>query len=223
VSTSSTSPAPPRTRKPRGQGHERRGEILAAAKALFVAEGYPGFTTRKLAERVGLSQTGLYVYFRSREEIFDALCRQSFARLAEAFREAEQAPGEGFERLRALGRAYIDFGLANPDEYRLTFMDGPGLLKMPDHDPMAGLDPPLDNQGIANQVFGMILAALKRLARDGALRPVDLILATQTTWLSLHGLVSLLIARPAFPKSGQAELIEAMLESLVESLRGDRA
>lgn len=223
MSTSSTSPAPPRTRKPRGQGHERRGEILAAAKALFVAEGYPGFTTRKLAERVGLSQTGLYVYFRSREEIFDALCRQSFARLAEAFREAEQAPGEGFERLRALGRAYIDFGLANPDEYRLTFMDGPGLLKMPDHDPMAGLDPPLDNQGIANQVFGMILAALKRLARDGALRPVDLILATQTTWLSLHGLVSLLIARPAFPKSGQAELIEAMLESLVESLRGDRA
>jgi AcrR family transcriptional regulator len=223
VSNSSASTAPPRTRKPRGQGHERRGEILAAAKALFVAEGYPGFTTRKLAERVGLSQTGLYVYFRSREEIFDALCRQSFARLAEAFREAEQAPGEGFERLRALGHAYIDFGLANPDEYRLTFMDGPGLLKMPDHDPMAGLEPPLDNQGIANQVFGMIHDVLRRLARDGALRPVDLIPATQTTWLSLHGLVSLIIARPRFRKSSQAELIEAMLESLVHSLRGDRA
>ena len=39
-------PLPVRTRKPRGQGHERRGEILAAAKALFIAEGYEGFTTR---------------------------------------------------------------------------------------------------------------------------------------------------------------------------------
>jgi AcrR family transcriptional regulator len=223
VSADPASLAPPRTRKPRGQGHERRGEILAAAKALFVAEGYQGFTTRKLAERVGLSQTGLYVYFRSKDHIFDALCRQSFERLAEAFREAELAPGEGFDALLTLGRTYIDFGLANPDEYRLTFMDGPGLLKMPGHDPAAGLDLPLDNQSIANQVFGMIRETLKRLARDGALRPVDLTLATQTVWLGLHGLVSLLIARPAFPKSPRADLIAATLESLVESLRRARA
>jgi hypothetical protein len=37
--------------KPRGSGHERRGEILAAARALFVAEGYETVTTRKLAGR----------------------------------------------------------------------------------------------------------------------------------------------------------------------------
>lgn len=223
MSADPASHAPPRTRKPRGQGHERRGEILTAAKALFVAEGYQGFTTRKLAERVGLSQTGLYVYFRSKELIFDALCRQSFERLAEAFRAAEQAPGEGFDTLLALGRTYIDFGLANPDEYRLTFMDGPGLLRMPNHPPAADIDASPDNQSIANQVFGMIRLALKRLAQDGALRPVDLTLATQTVWLSLHGLVSLLIARPAFPKSSRSDLIEATLESLVEGLRRTRA
>ena len=35
---------PLRSRKPRGQGHERRGEILAAAKAMFLAGGYEAFT-----------------------------------------------------------------------------------------------------------------------------------------------------------------------------------
>ena len=46
-------------RKARGHGHERRSEILSAAKQLFISEGYETVTTRQLAERVGLSQTGL--------------------------------------------------------------------------------------------------------------------------------------------------------------------
>jgi len=205
---------PPRTRKPRGQGHERRPEILAAAKALFVAEGYEGFTTRKLAARVGLSQTGLYVYFGSKEEIFDALCRQSFARLADAFREVLATTDEGFGRLRALGHAYVDFGLGHPDEYRLTFMDGPGLLKSAEHDSM-----PMDRQGLVNQVFLMIWDTLRALRDAGALRPVDLAHATHNVWFALHGLVSIFIARPRFPKASREELVEALLDDLIEGLR----
>src|ERR1700739_2071124 len=122
MSSAPSTTASPRTRKPRGQGHERRPEILAAAKQLILAEGEAGFTTRKLAAQVGLSQTGLYVYFKSREEIFDALCRESFAALAADFRAVEASIPPGRERLRALGRAYIGFGLAHPNEYRITFM-----------------------------------------------------------------------------------------------------
>src|SRR3546814_13542846 len=47
----------PRARKPRGQGHERVEEILAAAKALYAEGGYEFTTTRRIAERVGVSQT----------------------------------------------------------------------------------------------------------------------------------------------------------------------
>jgi AcrR family transcriptional regulator len=115
---------------PRGQGHLRRPEILAAAKQMFLADGYEAFTTRKLAARVGLSQTGLYVYFKSKEDLFDTLCRQSFVALGDDFRRAVASAGEGMPRLRALGLAYIQFGLAHPDEYRLTFLEGPGLNKM---------------------------------------------------------------------------------------------
>ena len=205
---------PARTRKPRGQGHERRPEILAAAKDLFVAEGYEGFTTRKLAARVGLSQTGLYVYFGSKEEIYDALCRQSFARLAEAFREVLATTDEGFGRLRALGHAYADFGHGHPDEYRLTFMDGPGLIKSPEHASM-----PMDRQGLVNQVFLMIWDTLRGLRDAGALRPVDLAHATHPVWFALHGLGSLFLARPRFPPARREDLVEALLDDLIEGLR----
>src|SRR3546814_997260 len=47
----------PRARKPRGQGHERVEEILAAAKALYAEGGYEFTPTRRIAGRVGVSQT----------------------------------------------------------------------------------------------------------------------------------------------------------------------
>jgi AcrR family transcriptional regulator len=204
-----------RTRKPKGQGHERRAEILAAAKALILAEGDAGFSTRQLAARVGLSQTGLYVYFKSREEIFDALCRESFAALAAEFSAVEASTPPGRERLRALGRAYIGFGLAHPNEYRLTFMDGPGVAKHP----MTGLEVPFDSQGAGNQVFLMIRRNLEAaLAAEGKLATQDptpdLTLATHTVWFALHGLVAAFIARPLFLKAEPAALIEAMLANL---------
>ena len=43
------------SRKPKGEGHARRGEILAAAERIFVERGYEGATIRKIAEEVGLS------------------------------------------------------------------------------------------------------------------------------------------------------------------------
>ena len=207
--TTQTTLPPPRTRKPRGQGHERRPEILAAAKALILAEGEAGFTTRKLAARVGLSQTGLYVYFKSREEIFDALCRESFEQLAAQFHAVEDAAPEGLARLRALGRAYIEFGLAHPEEYRLTFMDGPGIAK----EPMEPLDGPSEALGIGSQVFLIIHRNVQALADAGELKVRDVTLTTHTIWFALHGLVSVFIARPLFLKADKEALIEALLDS----------
>jgi AcrR family transcriptional regulator len=208
---------PPRTRKPRGQGHQRKPEILAAAKQLFLSDGYEAFTTRKLAARVGLSQTGLYVYFASKEELLDTLCRQSFVTLREDFRHALAGAGEGVSRLRALGLAYIQFGLTHPDEYRLTFLEGPGLKKM--RDPAPEEDAATSPHGAGGNVFLMIHAELARLAEAGALRPVDLNVATHTVWFGLHGLVSTFIARPGYLRADRDALIEDMLNSLENGLR----
>lgn len=203
---------PLRTRMPRGQGHLRRPEILAAAKQMFLADGYEAFTTRKLAARVGLSQTGLYVYFKSKEELFDTLCRQSFVALGDDFRRAVAGAGEGVSRVRALGLAYIQFGLTHPDEYRLTFLEGPGLNKMR-HDPSGA------QQGVGHNVFLIIRDELERLALTGELRQADLTVATHTVWFGLHGLVSIFIARPGYLRAERDALIEDLLDSLENGLR----
>jgi hypothetical protein len=53
--------------------------FLAAAKDLFIREGYEKVTTLQLAERAGLSQTGLYVSF---EQLWAAPRRRHCGRSA---------------------------------------------------------------------------------------------------------------------------------------------
>lgn len=205
-----------RTRKPRGQGHERRAEILAAAKAMFLAEGYAAVTTRKLAERVGISQTGLYVYFQSKEEILFALSQETFAKLGEALRAAVAGVAPGPELLRRLARAYIEFGLVNRDEYELIFMASDAPLK-PFHVDK-DLSRPFDQQGIGLQAYLTVAEQVKRLQAAGAVAEPDSAVATQTIWAALHGLVALLIARSGFPWADTRRLTDSLIETLVKGL-----
>src|SRR6201990_3081852 len=68
-------------RKPKGDGHLRRAEILEAAERIFVAEGYEGATIRKIADEVGVSSTALYMHFRDKDEILLEICSGAMGRL----------------------------------------------------------------------------------------------------------------------------------------------
>jgi len=109
-------------KKARGLGFERRNEILAAAKALFLKEGVESVSTRKLAQLVGLSQTGIYVYFKSKQAILVALIDASFRKLGAALSAIDGKSTGAFRYLELAIPVYIRWGLENPDEYRLAFM-----------------------------------------------------------------------------------------------------
>jgi AcrR family transcriptional regulator len=106
-------------RKPKGEGHARRAEILAAAERIFVEHGYEGATIRKIADEVGLSSTALYMHFAEKGEILHEICRQAFAALLEMNQAILAGSDRPEVRLRRMLRAYVDFGFANPNAYRL--------------------------------------------------------------------------------------------------------
>ncbi len=200
--------AAPRGRKPRGLGHERRDEILEAAKQMFVCEGYETVTTRRLAEKVGLSQTGLYVYFSSKEEILDTLCRRTFDGLHQRMRTVIESMPPGLDRLDAIGRAYIEFALEHPEEYQLTFMVSPAVLRHPADKDVARA---WDSKPLGLETFGLVLAEVGAQMEAGFIRRGDVLVATQTVWAAVHGLAALLIAKRDFPWADRGSLIETMI------------
>jgi AcrR family transcriptional regulator len=97
----------PTGRKPRADGVQSRQAILHAAAHLATTRGLEALSIGELARHIGMSKSGLYAHFRSKEELELAAIETA----AEIFRREVLAPaGEspgGLGRVRALAGAFL--------------------------------------------------------------------------------------------------------------------
>ena len=63
----------------------RRQAVLEAAEAYFLEVGYEAFSMAQLAKKAGLVKGTLYLYFKTREELFMTLYEQSLNRWTQVF------------------------------------------------------------------------------------------------------------------------------------------
>jgi len=95
----SADPAPAR---PLMKGQQTRAAILDAALALASHIGLEGLSIGALAEVTGMSKSGVFAHFGSREELQISVVREYHAKFEdEVFRPSMSAP-RGLPRLRAL-------------------------------------------------------------------------------------------------------------------------
>jgi AcrR family transcriptional regulator len=86
-----------------------RQTILNAAREVFGELGFDASTVRDIIRRTNLSVGAFYNYYRSKEEVFDALADDG-ARRFRPILHAQAARATDFESyLRAAVRAYFDF------------------------------------------------------------------------------------------------------------------
>jgi AcrR family transcriptional regulator len=194
----------PRSKHPAGKDRLRQ-EILDAARELFVDEGYSSVSLRKIAQRIGYTPMSIYLHFSDKADILDCICEETFT----AFREVSEGLDREFveprARLEAGLRAFIDFALAHPHHYQLTFMTPPSAPLALGRRPESGRD--------AYERFRSRVAA--------CLEPeADVEVAAQVVWSGIHGLISLLIARPDFPWQERQRLVDGVVGAATGWLAG---
>jgi AcrR family transcriptional regulator len=99
----------PNKRRRRSDGERSRGAILGEATRLATVEGIEGLSIGRLAEAVGMSKSGVYAHFGSKEELQLATVEAAeslFARHVIA--PAVDAP-TALGRLRLLAERYLDY------------------------------------------------------------------------------------------------------------------
>lgn len=96
--------------------------ILDAARELFLAEGYPSVSIRKIAERIEYSPAAIYSYFPSKDDIFLALAKEGFHRL-DAKVQSALGTGDPLEDVRAGWWAFYEFSKEQPEYFLLMFVD----------------------------------------------------------------------------------------------------
>jgi len=62
----------------RQQAEERRAQLLATALDVFAAKGLDGATVKNLSDAAGVAQGLLYHYFRSKEELLQAVLNEHY-------------------------------------------------------------------------------------------------------------------------------------------------
>jgi AcrR family transcriptional regulator len=201
-------PLPARSaRKPKGEGHARRAEILTAAERIFVEHGYEGATIRKIADEVGLSSTALYMHFADKGEILQEICKEAFEQLLKVNREMLAQPDEPDRRLRRMLQAYVDFGFDNPNAYRLVYMTRPVEA--------AGAQSAAQETGA--ELFASFEQVVEDVAAAGRLTGEPRATA-QALWAGAHGVVSLMITKPYFDWVGREALTRTLLDGLFRGL-----
>lgn len=98
------------TRKARSDGERSRRAILHEAARLATVEGIRGLSIGRLADAVGMSKSGLFAHFGSKEELQLATVETADAIFAERVLDPVADPAmAGLERLRRLADGYLDY------------------------------------------------------------------------------------------------------------------
>jgi AcrR family transcriptional regulator len=196
-------------RRQRQKAHLRR-QIVDAARQMFAEEGFESVTMRKLASRIEYSPTAIYLHFKDKHAVLEAVCEETFASLAtrlEKLAARRQAP---LAFLRDGLRLYVRFGLQHPSDYTLTFTQGAGKG-------------PADPEGFVasagTRAFEVLRTAVRQCIDAGDLPPMDVDVAAQSLWAATHGLVSLFIAHATFPWVARQKLVDYTIDTMIAGLR----
>lgn len=92
----------------------KRRQIIEGARALFLAQGFDAASMGEIARAAGVSKGTLYVYFDSKEHLFEAIVEDERRAQAEQVFSLDAEDHDVRAVLTRLGEAYVHF-LARPD------------------------------------------------------------------------------------------------------------
>lgn len=191
------------------QRQSLRREILDAARAMFLDEGYEAVTMRKLADRIEYSPTTIYLHFKDKDDLFDALCEETFGELSARLEKLARRGLPPLENLRTGLRLYAEFGLKHPSHYALTFMQ---VHQKPHAEQF--------HQSVGKQAFGYLQHAVGACVESGDFPRIDVDASAQALWCATHGVVSLLLAHgQGFPFVSRRTLIDHTIDTMIAGLR----
>ena len=87
---------------------DKRRQILDGARTVFLSAGYDGASMGEIARAAAVSKGTLYVYFDSKEALFEALILQEKASLAETLFTFDPEDGDVPAVLTRLGMSFLN-------------------------------------------------------------------------------------------------------------------
>jgi AcrR family transcriptional regulator len=110
----------------------RRATILKAARKLFLEKGFKSVTVAQIAKKAELSKGAVYLYFKSKEEIYSRILLLDIDKFHERVSKVVLKGETASKMLENFAGVYIDFFLADRELFRIlmAYMLHPEHLKL---------------------------------------------------------------------------------------------
>jgi AcrR family transcriptional regulator len=156
--------------------------IVDATRTLLARGDYRSISMRAVAAEAGITAGAIYKHFANKRHLVDHVCLSALedfeAELARAI--TPLAPGS-FDRVIALGAAYIQFATERPEHFKILFTPvRPDPTRLRD----------LPGEG----GYRLLRECVAEAMDSGAIRKGDPDLAAFLLWSRVHGIVTVLMA-----------------------------
>jgi len=164
---------------------QRKEEIIQAAEKVFYSLGLDQATMDHIAAQAELSKGTLYLYFKSKEDLFFEVARKAIGMLNTYTSKAVDSSANAIEKLGAMGKATIEFMHSHPKHMQaiISIMGShPGEPEL-----TSG-----DVQGIVygESSVGLLMKVVEQGIQDNLIRKdIPAALIAHTLWMQMMSVI----------------------------------
>ncbi len=200
-----------RTRRTAEEGREFRLQLVEAARTLFDEQGFDAVSIRKITQQAGCSPMTFYVYFRNKRELLRHIWGDIVTLADEHAQSAIDESTSIPEQIVAFACAWIEYWPANPENFRILFLN---------QDRLASDDDIYFARSSRARQFAPLVEKIEWGIADGVFEEIDPIAASQAIVTSSVGLAYSLIM---VPEAGWRKgLAETTIRLIVQGLGNKR-
>lgn len=189
---------------------EFRREILDAARELFIHEGYEKFSMRRLAEKIDYSATTIYLYFRNKDDLLFAICEEFFGHFSTQLNHIRAVSQDPVETLRQAFFYFMNFGLKNPNQYKLIFFT---------KSVYGTREELVEKESMARNTYFVFKEIVQDCINAGKLREIEVDVIVDTLTIASHGVIAKNIYCESFLKDRSDIVAHTLVDVLLRGLQ----
>lgn len=209
-------------RKDREKG-ARREEIISAAEKIFFEKGLAQATMDEIADAAELSKGTLYLYYKSKEDLYLSVAMKGSEILYQLFSKVLASGAPAIKMIANLGEAYYEYFQSYRDYFRMYYFFENSQVQSQVSPEMMEICQQCDRS-----IWNLVVSVLQRGIDEGVLRKdLDPLEAGVMLWSNSNGIMRIMDRQEEFWKGRMGLNLEKMMREsnrmLVEGMMTEEA
>ncbi len=183
-----------------------RDDILVESRDMLIKHGFGKVSMRKIAKKVNVSATSIYLHFKNKDDLLLALIESSIEKLSEALNKQLVQDDNPLTKLEKMADNFLSFAIENPQEYEIIYMVRPE--EMPKY--------PTEKFQQIRKIYEMLAEIIREGQTKKLFQVEDPLMSAYTLWAQLHGVASVVISKRLDTRIPSGEFMNQAKDHIIQ-------